>query len=75
MVVTGVRTHRDYVRFTMGHQKWYQAVLAEGGPGFPVRLSRKRFRRAEHASRYRRLVQLRLARLRAIEEVVDELAG
>ncbi len=64
-MITASRPHEDYVRYRNGRRVWWKAVLEEGGPGFPLRVSRKQFDRARVAGRYRRRVLARLTRLRA----------
>lgn len=63
-MITGIRTHKRYVRYTDGIHKWYRAVLDCDPLRHELRVSRRKFTRAAVAENYGIRVSMRLERLR-----------
>jgi hypothetical protein len=59
----GVKTSRNYVRYSNGVRKHYRAILDENF--YKLRVSHKWFEKASEAESYRAAVLARLERLRS----------
>ena len=57
-----VRTGNNYVRCEQAGRKWYQPILDLFG--YRMRLSKRKFKRAQEASDYQEQVLARLKRMR-----------